>query len=151
MGGTSPASAHACLQLSPSPSKSVPGHSCSLSSQLLCTSEHHWFMYLCDTHKFPLIEPSWRFSSGCPMTAVPHGRTRCPGWAVQLLDFMVSRNTQTFLWHLPVPQVSRRCLSMRAEGNGQLAWHKHIPCVLLCQGPVLVSHLLPGEQGKAVI
>lgn len=40
---------------------------------------------------------------------------------------------------------------MRAEGNGQLALHKHIPCVLLSQGPVLVSHLLPGEQGKAVI
>lgn len=68
LGGMSPAPAHACLQLSPAPGKSVPGQSCSLSSQLLCTSEHHWFMDLGDIHKFPRIKPSWRPSNGCSMT-----------------------------------------------------------------------------------
>lgn len=40
------------------------------------------------------------------------------------------------------------------EGNRQLlqlALHKYIPHVLLFLAPVLVSHVVPGEQGRAIV
>lgn len=120
MGGMSPAPAHACLQLSPSAGKSVPGQSCSLSSQLLCTSEHHCFMYLCDIHQFPLRKPSWRFSCECPMGAVPHeGLTALCG----LCSFLISWCPETSkLFHgLASPSVTSEEEVPVHESRGQWA------------------------------
>ena len=71
-------------------------------------------------------------------------------WCLEIsVLFLVDR-------HPPVPQVSRRSPSIKAaEGNGQLlqlVLHKYIPCVLLfLLAPVLVSHFVPGEQGRAIV
>lgn len=128
LGGMSPAPAHACLQLSPSPGKSVPGQSCSLSSQLLCTSEHHWFMCLCDIHHFLLMKSSRRFSSGCPMAAVPHGRTHCPvgcliSWCPEISNLFHGLTSPSAISEQEEPVHE----STMKEGRGQLVCTNTFP------------------------
>lgn len=95
--------------------------------------------------------------AGCPTTVVSYRGTHCLcglcsifiSWCLEIsVLFLVEQ-------HPPAPQVSRSLSMKAAEGNGQLLQlmlHKYIPCFLLfLLVPVLLSHFVPGEQGRAIV